>query len=412
MWETPDAADGNPSTLLRDFCALQHRPICTGICTCHTVCICTCAFHSRGQFSPIPISESNFILTSHRSSACACAVPACLRACVPVTVPAAVLPLPLSLLLAPFLGVVTSYKLEKVEILLPKRGRVTRPPSPSEPPPPPSRTPRRWTLPIQPSLTHPLLASPSASSIPPCHTHDHSRLSHPTISCTASPCPSGYADDGHPLRPRQLTCKAKYPPSDSVSKRISHSFSHSLGPRGFLPSSPARCSPALSSQYPVTRRLPVFGQSLPAKSRPHATPTLVAFFLFSSSFLLLSVCLFWSSGLRAAAQPALPALVRCWSIIRRVKTSLRPSTSTSISTSTSPATHIAIAFTIGSDSDQTGPGRNLRSLRLVPLSSQTTDFLTPGPAHLRPQPANSTAPAHTPTCEREHARQVPLTRPN
>lgn len=94
----------------------------------------------------------------------------CLRACVPVTVPAAVLPLPLSLLLAPFLGVVTSYKLEKVEILLPKRGRVTRPPSPSEPPPPKPHP--KAMDPAHPTLSHPSTACFSICLF-------HSTLSHP-----------------------------------------------------------------------------------------------------------------------------------------------------------------------------------------------------------------------------------------
>ena len=120
--------------------------------------------------------------------------------------------------------------------------------------------------------------------------------------------------------PRQLTNQAKHPPSAIRLSRSASPLPSLCLPFSF-PYRPTRpqlcCPPALSSQYPVTRRLPALGQSLPAKSRPHATPTLVVYSFIS--FLL-------------------PSLSRCWSI-RRVKTPLRSSTSTGADVATALTIH-------------------------------------------------------------------------
>lgn len=202
--------------------------------------------------------------------------------------------------------------------------------------------------------------------------------------------------------PRQLTCKAKYPQSASVSKRISHSFlTLSRSARlSALASSPLLTSIVVAiSRYPTPPCSRPIAASQVSPSRDPYSRCLLSLFL---SFFCLSILVFWPACC-SSAHLACP---------RPVLVHHHKGEDFSAVIDNDVVINVDIVFTISSDSDQIGPGRNLRSLRLVPLSSQTTDFLTSGPAHLRPQPATSRAPAHTPTCEREHARQVPLTRPN
>lgn len=157
-------------------------------------------------------------------------------------------------------------------------------------------------------LPHPLTLTCHTSIFSPSHTL---HLPHSTalLACCS--------DDSNPLPPGK---QAVHLPPAPASKRIP------LSPQSTGIASPSRawCPPALSSQYPITRRLPVLGQSLPPKSRPHATPSLAAlFFSCHPSIYYLFSDLSLSCGTSRPTCP-LPALFRCWFIIG--VNPLRPST--------------------------------------------------------------------------------------